>query len=252
MRSALAAFGLAVGLAAAPALADGGSGRGDWSGFYAGLSGGYANGDLDSSLTPSAAWNGLGPDAVAALIAAGNGTMDDSGFAFGLHGGYNRQSGALVIGVEADISYLDLDGSRATATTNFPGVPLPANFSVNEAFESNYLLTLRPRIGFAFDRALLFATGGLAVTEIEYTVSVPSTVGVVNALNAGSVSETRAGWALGGGIEYDLDGHWSMKAEYIYSDFGEIDVTTTSARGDLRHDAEVTTDLIRVGVNYRY
>ena len=64
--------------------------------------------------------------------------------------GYNYQSGPLVVGVEADLDWADINGSAAP----FPGIS--ANATINE------LNSIRARLGYSFDRAMVYVTGGWA------------------------------------------------------------------------------------------
>src|SRR4029453_1285096 len=77
--------------------------------------------------------------------------------------------------------------------------------------------SIRLRLGIAFDRVLLYATGGAAFAGIEnvYTIGLPVFL-------TESVSRTRSGWTVGGGLEYAVANNWSVRAEYRYSDFGRF------------------------------
>jgi outer membrane immunogenic protein len=80
--------------------------------------------------------------------------------------------------------------------------------------------SVRGRLGIAFDRALLYGTGGVAITS--FNTSYFDTTGFftgVPGTNA-TISNTRAGFTFGGGIEYAITDYWSVRAEYRYSNFG--------------------------------
>ncbi len=79
--------------------------------------------------------------------------------------------------------------------------------------------SIRGRVGIAWDRALLYATGGVAFSG--FNNSITDTTGfVAPAGTSASFSNTRVGWTVGGGIEYAITNNWSVRAEYRYSDFG--------------------------------
>jgi outer membrane immunogenic protein len=68
--------------------------------------------------------------------------------------------------------------------------------------------TIRVRAGFAVNRALIYATGGVAFTDVK---------GWTAALPFGGGSEP--GWTGGGGVEFAMTDSWTVKAEYLYAKF---------------------------------
>ena len=77
-------------------------------------------------------------------------------------------------------------------------------------------------LGVAWDRALIYATGGVAFGGFNTTFRsrynrVPHRLPV---LRSGSFSTTRVGWTVGGGIEYAVTNNWSVRAEYRYTNLG--------------------------------
>jgi outer membrane immunogenic protein len=141
--------------------------------------------------------------------------------------GYNWQMNNLVLGVETDFQG---SGQRATAT----GV----GFSVSERIR--YFGTVRARVGYAWDRTLLYVTGGYAYTNIGLDLNV----GAATA----SSNTTKGGGTIGGGIEYAFAGPWSAKAEYLYVDTGNTTVTLLGVTGETR----IKNHIGRVGINYRF
>jgi outer membrane immunogenic protein len=72
----------------------------------------------------------------------------------------------------------------------------------------------------------------------------------------GSRSDVTAGWTLGGGGEWLLDGNWSIKAEYLYVDFGSMNVpvnvsNTPEFTQTMVVDADLSSQVARVGLNFR-
>jgi outer membrane immunogenic protein len=112
-----------------------------------------------------------------------------------------------VIGAEADFQGAGIRDSF-TRTIDAAGDVLNAKMNIN------YFGTLRGRLGFAFDRALIYATGGLAYADVNETlfVSNPAVAANANLTN----NSVKFGGAIGGGVEYALTGNWSVKAEYQY------------------------------------
>jgi outer membrane immunogenic protein len=79
--------------------------------------------------------------------------------------------------------------------------------------------SVRGRLGYAFDRILVYVTGGAEFADVQNTFS---SRGIIGAFPGGtdSFSSVRTGWTLGGGVEYAIADNWSLRAEYRYTDFG--------------------------------
>ena len=120
-------------------------------------------------------------------------------------------------------------------------------------------MTLRPRIGIANNNWLVYVTGGLAVAQVKADFAFADTFALAS--ESASISKTKAGWVLGGGVEYALAGAWSMKAEYLHVDLGSVSTTSNnmtltaaaipSPGSTWTHSAKVTDDIVRVGLNYK-
>ncbi|KQP41338.1 porin [Methylobacterium sp. Leaf104] len=172
-----------------------------WTGFYAGLNAGYgfdANSSSGATVIGTTAASGIIANGAApGLVAFSNRNAND-GFTGGGQIGYNYQftpGSGFVVGVEADAQYLGFGTNRNTAS--FVGTPNADLTFVNPNGLSNldYFGTVRGRLGYAFDRTLVYGTGGFA-----YGGGGGSSFGLPN-----STSDTfRTGWAAGGGIEYAL------------------------------------------------
>ena len=241
-----------------------------WTGFYVGVN---AGGDWNkkSGYTTNVPAN-------YPIYGGANGNSD-LGFTGGAQVGYNMQFGNFVAGVEADINYL---GGNRGSNGVFPSVAEPASntdFRITQSESSKWFGTARGRLGFAFDRALIYATGGLAfggkgggsnVDQRDYGYIVPA-VGLAGPtwgqttvpLNGTGNSSSNIGWALGGGMEYALSNAWSVKAEYLHVDLGRNTRTFTTlaapANGSGYAGGNAITvrkdnkfDIVRAGVNYRF
>ncbi|MXQ13204.1 outer membrane protein [Microvirga makkahensis] len=145
-----------------------------WTGFYAGVNAGWGwRSDDDETVV-------LG-GAVPGTLFFENG--DDGGFVGGGQIGYNYQIGSFVVGLEADIQWADTDDGEEVrfVPAGAPGTFVPGEFENNL---SDWFGTVRARAGVAFDRVLIYGTGGLAYTD------------------------DNTGWALGGGVEWALPVNW--------------------------------------------
>ena len=91
--------------------------------------------------------------------------------------------------------------------------------------------TLRGKIGFApptMSNWLIYATGGMAYGSFEHLVTQFCNIGCSRTLTF-SDRTTRAEWTVDGGVEYALNRNWSIRAEYLYMDFGKDTLNSAGA-----------------------
>jgi outer membrane immunogenic protein len=219
----------------------------DWTGFYVGLNAGYGWGD------PGSNFRGNPAGSFGAPLDPSSYVTRNRGFIGGAQAGYNYQTGALVLGVEADIQYADIKGTTTTPSTFLPGLGDFAHYS--ESQKLDWLGTLRGRLGFVpTANVLLYATGGLAYGGVRatslYMFETPPF-----ATYTGATTETRVGWTAGGGAEWAFDRAWSVKGEYLYYDLGTIGVTGRQP-GNVVFSTitsqKVAGQFVRLGLNYRF
>jgi outer membrane immunogenic protein len=238
-----------------------------WSGFYAGVNAGgaWGNSSLNTSTTFDPAVLGyLSPSNVSAVNSVGSQTAKPNGFTGGVEAGYNWQAGSFVFGVESDFNYLGLRG-HATGSAAYTSTSAPAAFAINSSVNTNWLFTARPRIGVASVNWLCYATGGIAITDLNAKFTFADNCGDVaqcggpgrpNAFEAASFSQTKLGYAVGGGIEAGLWSNWSVKAEYLYVNFGTSSMKLIAplpfgSQQPFTHSADLQANIARVGLNYR-
>jgi outer membrane immunogenic protein len=148
----------------------------------------------------------------------------------------------------------------ASCTVGYPCCP-GTGFTVSSSVDADWLLTARPRIGFAAQNWLFYATGGVAVTKIKakWVFQDPYQPW----LESASKSRNKVGWTAGVGIEVGLGNHFSIKSEYLYADFGKISssgfmrnaagVTPAfAANNPFSHSMELRTHTVRMGLNYKF
>jgi outer membrane immunogenic protein len=203
----------------------------NWTGFYIGGNVGYGWGSKDWDQTFSSTGLTLDRSATSA---------DVNGFLGGAQAGFNWQAGQWVFGVEGDWSWTNADGcSNHVVFTAYSGCT-----------NVNWYATAAGRLGFAWDRTLIYGKGGVAFADENHFIAFNS----VQTTN--SPSETRTGWVAGAGIEYAFWDNWSVKVEYNHMDFGSdsnaFTYTANPAGLGERWDIKQTVDIVKLGVNYRF
>jgi outer membrane immunogenic protein len=222
-----------------------------WTGCYIGIN---AGGGASGSNFTTGVDNGthLTPDDAATVSALGTGSGNDSNFLGGGQAGCNWQSGTLVYGFEADADYFK---SNATFLNGTGTLSTGDTFAVAQSLTTNYLATLRPRLGVAADRSLFYVTGGAAFTRVSYVQTYADT------LNSGTGTATGTnsliGWTVGGGWEYAWTDHFTTNVEYLFAEFpttngvGRI-VDTAGGANVLHGSADLVIQTVRLGLNYKF
>ncbi|MDI1266974.1 MAG: porin family protein [bacterium] len=232
----------------------------NWTGFYVGLNaGGEWN---ESNATTTTVFSPVGYFATTsppAIGIAGSQNIKRTGFTGGLTGGYNWQVSNAVLGIEADFNYFGVRGS-ASSTALYPCCA-PTGFTVNTSVSSDWLATVRGRVGFlATPALLLYGTGGLAVANVNANYLFTDTF--ATARESAATDSTRYGWTAGAGAEYALMNGWSIKAEYLYVDLGRIDTTSANLTAFappiafptnvFTHSIDLRSNIVRAGINYKF
>jgi outer membrane immunogenic protein len=180
----------------------------EWTGVYIGglIGGAWSTHDVsDQALGPL-----LGAPYAQGIAA--------SGLIGGVDGGARYQFGKLVLGVEGDITWGNLNGTNADSFG-------PDSFTISRAItaDTKWTATAAATFGIAGDGDwLLYGKAGVAFANTGYTDSwsVPGMLPF-----GGTATETTVGWTAGTGVEWAFSSAWSLKVEYDYLDFGKHNVT---------------------------
>ena len=212
-----------------------------WTGLYGGLDAGYAFGNDNVFAT-------IPGTAVAANYSVGR----PDGVVGGGHIGYNFSTQSLpyigqfagglggaggVVGIEGDVRGLGYRSSSLIA-----GIP-----GTLENHRNDIQGSIRGRVGVAVDRALFFATGGAAFATFRNTYN--DGIGDVATL-----TNTRVGYTVGGGIEYAFTNTVSLRAEYRFEDFGRYTQTFAAAGGGVpvNFSHRDTENQVTAGFSYKF
>jgi outer membrane immunogenic protein len=270
-----------------------------WTGFYIGGNLGYSFGrssntwDVFAPNSNGSPTSSNCPPGGNAFCASGGDTNRLNGIIGGLQAGYNWQAGKYLFGLEADIQSSGQKHDQLFTMINqtnstFQGIPITGTVAATYSENLSWLSTVRGRVGFASDRWMFYATGGLAVGQVSINGSATANGLVGNAgsctpinqvattcpLGSFSNSVTRAGWTLGAGVEGAFAGNWSWKVEYLHVDLGTVNTAYSTlagcyggflvsgggqtgscslvlaGRGAI--SSRITDEIVRIGINYHF
>jgi outer membrane immunogenic protein len=232
---------------------------GDFKGFYAGATVGGNSSSSDATTTTVFSPTGyFATSSPGAIATAGAQSLGSNGYNVGGQAGFNFQHNSFVAGVEADFGGMHLNQSKST-TAPYPCCPT-TNFTVNQSISTNWLITLRPRVGFTHGPIFVYGTGGLAVTSVNYQALFTDTFATAH--ENGGVDGSQTGWAAGGGAEFKTGSHWTVKGEILHADFGSQSTTSTNLTAFtppiafptniFTHTASLTATLYRFGFNFHF
>src|SRR5262245_48343814 len=207
----------------------------NWTGPYIGVHVGWGSADKDWTQTSPAAF------------ATNTASFTADGVIGGGQIGYNWQTGNFVFGVEVDVSGSDMNGSGTQTLTP----------SWRSNTDINWLGTATGRLGYAWDRVLVYAKGGFAwADEDHFQHFTPAATGV--ATEVSRINNTHTGWVVGGGVEVALWENWTGKVEYNFIDLGRENFTflnvapAPGARATDFWNIEQQIHLVKFGANYRF
>jgi outer membrane immunogenic protein len=231
---------------------------GDYKGFYIGgnVGGGSGNSDARTSTVFSPTGY-FATSSIPAIASSGAQSLSPSGVIGGGQAGYNFQHNSFVLGVETDFDGSNMSDLKSI-TTAYPCCPT-TNFTIKQFVGADWLYTLRGRLGYTKGPLLVYGTGGLAVSSVEYTAVFTDTF--LNARENARETATQSGWSAGAGAEIKTGKHWSWRAEYLRVDLGDekfgstnltVGVNTHFPQNVFTHSFNLTGNLYRFGFNYRF
>ncbi|MBN8980892.1 MAG: porin family protein [Rhizobiales bacterium] len=203
----------------------------DWSGLYVGGHVGW--GHLRDSVTTQAAGGLLALGAV--------NTITSDQFIGGLQGGYNFMVAPhILLGFEGEFTWLTRGYSTNIVTLAPPTI-------LTDTSNPDWVATAAGRLGYTNDNLMIYAKGGGAWLDTKYGASQFPAAGVPF-----STSVVRAGYTVGGGLEYGITQNWSAKAEYAYLDFGTNSYNVGFGGATTATGIKTDMQQFKLGLNYRF
>ncbi|MCJ2072251.1 porin family protein [Methylobacterium sp. J-030] len=226
-----------------------------WTGAYFGVNAGYITTTKD---TVQSAGVYPGNNGVRTRNRPGALPLPQDGFTVGGQLGYTYQftpGSGFVVGLEADASYTDLNRTRRV-------VGRQGGISTYRQ-TGDFLGTVRGRVGYAFDRVLVYGTGGFAYAADRERATFQTPWG--EPVFSGTRSRFETGYAAGGGIEFAMptdsflnvfhSNAVTVKAEALYYDLGRSTLPLPAiGRGQGAYVTRFQNEgvLGRVGLNYKF
>jgi opacity protein-like surface antigen len=209
----------------------------DWTGIYLGGHIGWASADRNFQPTSGFFGEFINPGA----------RQQSDRFVGGGQVGFNQQFGRWVFGIEADAS----TGGHSGSSTVVSGL---AGFVQTYDASVDWTATLTGRVGYAWDRWMVYGKGGAALMQETYGLVAPDLI--TPASPYANAHAVRVGWTLGAGVEHAFHGNWSWKAEYNFMRFDGDEAIGINMTGITAIAAISRTDVdihaVKLGLNYRF
>lgn len=217
-----------------------------WGGFYVGANVGYGGGEshyrYDTSVEKA--------DPCGCIYFSkysGGDSHRSNGVIGGVQAGYNYAfANNIVFGVEADFDGTDISDSGILSDLAYRG-----DATVNVHSRLDYLGTARGRLGYAFDRLLVYGTGGFAYGQVSSSLSAPY-VNPPYGLYDGH-SSFHTGYAYGGGFEFAVTNNLLFRAEYLRAELGSKGFGYSTDE-NVSYNARVrqSYNIVRAGLDYKF
>jgi outer membrane immunogenic protein len=221
-----------------------------WTGCYIGLNAGWVGSATHLRTYPTGDWRTNLTVAQFDSLTK-NYHPRDSGFTGGEQVGCNWQFDRWVLGVEGDVNGTRLRDSVTHISPEQFVSPSTDRVSASLAWYA----TVRARLGYTWDRLLIYASAGAASGRVKASTAIDFTP-ALPVMYTGSTSSNRTGWTAGGGLEYAWIYNWSVKVEYLYVDLGSFSYIAprvpASANFVWGADVDSRFHVVRVGLNYRF
>ncbi|MTI63386.1 outer membrane beta-barrel protein [Methylophaga sp.] len=220
-----------------------------WQGGYAGFSLGAERSEADPTAEVKSQGYFTGDD-FALVNPRASDDIEDNHAQGQLFWGYNHQSGNLVYGLEADLSFSDFKEKNAAGPVEYNTAP-GDTFNVTTRVESDWAVNLKARLGYAHKKSLFYIAAGPSLRKFEYDFLFTDT------FQPQRVNEDQDKWKLGwtasAGIEHRLMADWTVRLEYRYSAYNNVfdsDSTTLDYPNDgFEHELDLRSNSITLGIS---
>ncbi|WP_211826690.1 outer membrane protein [Kistimonas asteriae] len=186
------------------------------------------------------------------LMDAGSGSPSGNDISGGINIGWNYAWDNFIFGIEAD--YLHANKKLKIHSGDIFYITQPADtFRTTSQINIKDTFSLRPKVGYMWGGSLVYITGGVSLAKLEHSFNFSETF--ENQLSSAKKSKTQIGWTIGAGMEHAINNNWSVKLEYLYTEFDDLKTSSPlSGYPDQIIDNKVSVKMsdFRVGINYRF
>lgn len=217
-----------------------------WSGWHIGLNAGYG----DSSNSVEGSSGDFFPATEISQFPSPELDTKPSGFFGGAQLGADWALGSVLVGLEGDFQLSDIDGSE-TQCTVLGGCADPDRYTADQSLD--WFSTARVRLGLPIDRFLVYATGGIAIGEVDLSANLINN-DETDAWPASS-SKIEFGWTAGAGASWLFSDKASIGLEYLYVDLGDRTLSvegTGPAVEFVNYEFENKFHIAKISLNFHF
>ncbi|WP_417454192.1 outer membrane protein [Kiloniella sp.] len=223
-----------------------------WEGLHVGFSigGAYGNADSNYDVIDEGAYFVPGdPEQLGGLF---NRKIDGQSLTGAFIAGYDFQRDNITYGIETDLTVMDFsetEGVRDVAYDTQPGTL----FNQQNKIESKFMLSLRPKVGYAMGKALFHFSAGPSIGKFKYSSQFSDGNGATTSF---SDSKIALGLSSGLGVNYMVGDGWSLRGDYLFSYFPDIvdgkSALSNDAQNGFKYDADFQSHNLRFGLTKRF
>ena len=203
----------------------------NWQGWYGGLAlgGAYSAANPDGTVEHNGYMDAVDTAQVDPVLQRKIEDLDVTGSALL---GYDFQSGHITYGIEGDLTVMDYSESEGAS-----GIEYDNNagrfFTTKTTVETNFLLSLRPKVGYATGNFQFYVSAGPSIGRFKTTVNYSDTN--VNGANENFTDTTMAfGVSSSIGAGYQIGDGWALRGDYVFNYYPDI----LDGRSDVDNDGD--------------
>lgn len=220
----------------------------DWQGVYAGLAvgGAYSAAGPNTSLnTQTGYFDAVDAAQIDPILQRNVGGWDLTGAALL---GYDHRVGNLVVGIEADLTGMGFSEKRRQGSTAYVSQP-SGSFETETSVSTDFIVSLRPKLGYATGNYLFYASAGPSLARIKTTLRYADNFSGGHTLDD-TRTKTALGVSTGVGVGYSFGDGWVARGDYVLTYFpdaadGSAALSGSGAGDDFKRDGDFQSHNLR-------
>ncbi|GAB4294534.1 MAG: hypothetical protein Kow0083_07570 [Methylophaga sp.] len=225
----------------------------NWNGLYGGIAFGgfYGKASPDTTVSDGTYFN---TENISTLNSTFQEEISDKTLSGSALLGYDVQNGNLVYGIEVDLTGMNYS-EKHSRNVNYV-IPAANSFSVSTEVESNFALSIRPKIGYSFGDTMVHLAVGPTLSRFKYRFNFSDDA--TPAAASFSDEKTELGYSANLGGNHQLGDGWVLRGDYIYTYYPDIVDGSNllsypiSETDVFSHDADFRSHNIRIGLFKRF